>query len=238
MPGFGFGLASHGEAPAAQDIARIKALSPFHLRADFRLAEAGWRDDLARATAQAKAMSLPLECALVVPGQGGPAALAEFAAAWEAAEGEALRWLVFSEAADATTDADLEAAREALGPLDPLAVFARGSKGDFALLNRNRPEAKPGLALAYAMCPQVHLTDNRTLVESLEGQAWTLVTAAKTWPKCKVAVSPITLKRAPFSVALKRGRPAMRPIPTGVPGAARSTRANSPCWGRVGPWAA
>jgi hypothetical protein len=114
-----------------------------------------------------------------------------------------LRWLIFSEGADATTDADLQAARDALGPLDPLAPFARGSKGDFVLLNRNRPEPKAGMALAYGLCPQVHLTDNRTLVESLEGQAWTLITASKTWPRSKISVTPITLKRSPFSVALK-----------------------------------
>jgi hypothetical protein len=119
-------------------------------------------------------------------------------------EGEALRWLVFSDDADATTDAALQAARDILGPLDPLCTFARGSKGDFVLLNRNRPESKPGMALAYGMCPQVHLTDNRTLVESLEGQAWTLITAAKTWPRSKVSATPITLKRSPFTVALKQ----------------------------------
>jgi hypothetical protein len=146
----------------------------------------------------------------------------EFAAAWDAAEGECLRWLIFSEAADATAEGDLQAAREVLGPLDPLAPFARGSKGDFVLLNRNRPDPKPGMALAYGLCPQVHLTDNRTLVESLEGQAWTLITAAKTWPRSKVSVTPITLKRPPFSVALKappepgEGRPAARIWPSKV----------------------
>jgi D-apionolactonase len=203
LPGFGFGLASHGLPMDPADIARIKLLSPFHLRADFRLAQPGWREELARATGQARLLSIPLECALVVPRENGAAALAGFAEAWEAAEGECLRWLVFSEGADATTEADLQAARDALGALDPLAAFARGSKGDFVLLNRNRPEPKPGMALAYAVSPQVHMTDNRTLVESLEGQAWTLITAAKTWPRSKVSVSPITLKRSPFSVALK-----------------------------------
>jgi len=221
VPGFGFGLASHGEPLASADLARIKALSPFHLRADFRLAQAGWRAELDRAVAQARALSIPLECALVLPKDGGKA-LAEFAKAWEAAEGECLRWLIFSEASDATDEEDLQAARDILGSLDPLAAFARGSKGDFVLLNRNRPDPKPGMALAYGLCPQVHLTDNRTLVESLEGQAWTLITAAKTWPRSKVSVTPITLKRSPFSVALKtppepgETRPAARAWPDKV----------------------
>ncbi len=203
VPGFGFGIASHGEPLDARDIPRLKALSPFHLRADFRLSQPGWRDALARAVAQSQALSIPLEAALVLPSEPGQA-LTEFAAAWEAAEGESLRWLVFSEDSDATPEAALQAARDHLGPLDPLATFARGSKGDFVLLNRNRPEAKAGQALAYGMCPQVHLTDNRTLVESLDGQAWTLITASKIWPRSKVSASPVTLKRSPFYTALKK----------------------------------
>lgn len=203
VPGFGFGLPSHGRPMHAEDIARIKALSPFHLRADFRLGQPGFREEIARAAAQAKALDLPLEAALAVPADG-EAAIAEFAAAWEESGAETVRWLVFSENADATTDEAMNAARTHLAPLDPLAAFARGSKGDFVLLNRNRPSPQPGISLAYAMSPQVHLTDNRTLVESLEGQAWTLRTVAATWPRSNAIATPITLKRSPFTMALKK----------------------------------
>ena len=182
---------------------RLKALAPFHLRADLRLSHAGFREELSRAAAQAAALSLPLEVALVLP-ENAEAALAEFVPAWEASGAEAVRWLIFSEQADATTDAALAAARKHLGPLDPLASFARGSKGDFVLLNRNRPAPQPAMSLAYGMCPQVHLTDNRTLVESLEGQAWTAATLAANFPKANAIATPITLKRSPFSLALKK----------------------------------
>jgi hypothetical protein len=203
VPGIGFGMASHGQALDAEDALRLKALAPFHLRADLRLSHPGYREELARAAAQARALSLPLEVALVLP-ENAEAALAEFAPAWEAAGAEAVRWLVFSEQADATTDAALSAARTHLGPLDPLATFARGSKGDFVLLNRNRPAPQPGMSLAYGMCPQVHLTDNRTLVESLEGQTWTAATIAAHFQRASAIATPITLKRSPFSLALKK----------------------------------
>lgn len=203
IPGFGFGLASHGGPLDARDAARLKALSPFHLRADFRLAQAGVQAELERAAAQAQALAIPLEIALVVP-EDGEAALAEFAQAWEATGAEAVRWLVFSETQDATSDETMRMARTHLAPFDPLAAFARGSKGDFVLLNRNRPAPQPGISLAYAMSPQVHLTDNRTLVESLEGQAWTLRTVAATWPRSNAIATPITLKRSPLAMALKR----------------------------------
>lgn len=203
VPGFGFGMASHGRPLDAEDTVRLKALAPFHLRADLRLSHPGYREELARAAAQARALSLPLEVALVLP-ENAEAALAEFAPAWEAAGAEAVRWLIFSEQADATTDAALAAARTHLGPLEPLASFARGSKGDFVLLNRNRPAPQPGMSLAYGMCPQVHLTDNRTLVESLEGQAWTSATIAANFQRASAIATPITLKRSPFYLALKK----------------------------------
>jgi D-apionolactonase len=196
-------MASHGRPLDAEDAARLKALAPFHLRADLRLSHPGFREELARAAAQARALSLPLEVALVLP-ENAEAALDEFVPAWEASGAEAVRWLIFSEQADATTDAAMAAARMRLGPLDPLASFARGSKGDFVLLNRNRPAPQPGMSLAYGMCPQVHLTDNRTLVESLEGQAWTSATIAANFKKANVVATPITLKRSPFSLALKK----------------------------------
>jgi D-apionolactonase len=217
LPGFGFGMASHGQALDAEDALRLKALAPFHLRVDLRLSHPGYRGDLAAAAAQARALSLPLEVALVLP-ENAEAALAEFAPAWEAAGAEAVRWLIFSENADATTDAAMAAARTRLGPFDPVASFARGSKGDFVLLNRNRPAPQPGISLVYGMCPQVHLTDNRTLVESLEGQAWTVATIAAHYPRANAIASPITLKRSPFSLALKK------------PAAADSAAQAEPAW--------
>jgi D-apionolactonase len=203
VPAIGFGLPSHGYSMDPEDARRLKELAPFHLRADFRLSQPGFREELARAAGEAKALSLPLEAALILPAEGR-AELEEFARLWEDCGAEAVRWLIFSESADATTDVDMAAARELLGPLDPLATFARGSKGDFVLLNRNRPASHPGMSLAYAMCPQVHLTDNRTLVESLEGQAYAGLTVAATWQRSNAIATPITLKRSPLTVSLKK----------------------------------
>jgi D-apionolactonase len=216
IPGIGFGLPSHGLPLDSRDADRLKTLSPFHLRADFRLAQPGWYGELQGAASQAAALSLPLEVALVLP-ENPDAALAEFSAAWEAAGAEAVRWLIFADQADAPSEEMVQAARTQLAGLDPLATFARGSKGDFVLLNRNRPGPQPGISLAYGISPQVHLTDNRTLVESLEGQAWGLRTVAAVWPRSNAIATPITLKRSPFAIALK-GPPSSGP---GSPAAAK-----------------
>src|SRR5438445_220229 len=89
VPGFGLGLASHGRPLGPKDEERLKALSLFHLRADFRLAQPGFKDALLNAAAQAQALSLPLEVALVLP-EDAETALAEFAEAWEESGAEAV----------------------------------------------------------------------------------------------------------------------------------------------------
>jgi D-apionolactonase len=112
-----------------------------------------------------------------------------------------------------------------LAPLANAATFVMGSRDDFVLLNRNPPKNianqnaisdpasnnAPGFdhslnpELCFAMTPQVHLFDNRTLIESLEGQAWILKTAGENWPQSKVNVTPITLKRTPLAMSIKKG---------------------------------
>ena len=211
LPDLGFGTASHGRVPGPADSARLKALAPCHLRATFRLSHPSYVEDLGRAVAEANALGLPLEAALIVPegGHEGDEALAGFARLWKESGAVAVRWLVFSESKDAASGEMLDAARRHLAdsPVGTEAGFVVGSKSDFVLLNRNRPEigsaTPPDLGLAYAMTPQVHLFDNRTMAESLQGQEWTLRTAAALWPGRKISITPITIKRAPLVTALK-----------------------------------
>jgi hypothetical protein len=57
------------------------------------------------------------------------------------------------------------------------------------------------------MCPQVHAFDNRNLVESLEGQEWTLKSARALWPERPLAISTLSIKRTPFAASLKLSGP-------------------------------
>lgn len=204
LPVWGFGTASHGRPPSPRDIARIKVLAPAHLRTSFRLSHPSYQGEIARSVSEARLLGVPLEVALLIPDDRADDVLVDFATAWLASRGTVLRWLVFSETKDSVPPATLDAARRLLIHLAPEAEFSIGSKSDFVLLNRNRPESVLGFDLAYAMTPQVHLPDNRTMVESLQGQEWTLRLVASQWPNKKAHVTPITLKRSPLAMALKK----------------------------------
>jgi hypothetical protein len=208
LPAWGFGCPSHGLEAGPRDRERLRALAPSHLRVNLRLSASGYATALAAAAREAEALGIPLEAAVVV-GEDVEASLSALAGAWTRSGAQAIRWLMFSDKSDKLPEADLNAARKVLQPLSPEAEFAAGSKSDFVLLNRGYAEGgfPGGTALAYAMTPQVHLFDNRNLVESLQGQEWTLRTAKAKWPGPPVAVSPVTLKRSPFAAGLKKPAP-------------------------------
>jgi hypothetical protein len=210
LPALGLGLASHGRSLSAKDVERLRALKPAHLRADFRLGDPGLEEQVARASAEAAALGVPLEAAVVVA-EDVEGSLAAFADAWSRSGGEVIRWLVFHRKSDSTPAAVFEAAHRRLRGLRPGAAFHLGSKNDFVLLNRGRPDlsAEPAASagLVYAMCPQVHAFDNRNLVESLEGQEWTLESARALWPDRPLAISTLSIKRTPFAASLKLGGP-------------------------------
>jgi hypothetical protein len=212
LPAWGFGLPSHGLASGPVDRKRLQALAPAHLRVNLRLSQPGHEALLAFAAGESMALGAPLEAAVVVAA-GFATQLAALAEAWRGSGARPGRWLIFSENAGATPEEILAAALEHLGPLNPGAAFAMGSDSDFVLVNRgfDGRVLPTGAAPVYAMTPQVHLQDNRTLVESLEGQEWTLRTACSKWPGPAPVVSPVTLKRSPFALALKR--PAGSPDP-------------------------
>ncbi len=203
LPTWGFGSASHKILPGVIDITRIQALAPTHLRANYWLTHPSCPDTIIRSTHEAKLLNIPLEVALLIPEQGMEDALANFAEAFGRMGSPVLRWLILSNERRTTPIVFLSAARKYLQALAPAARFTIGSNEDFVLLNRNRPDPDGSVDLAFAVSPQVHLNDNRTLVEALEGQASILRSFASLWPNKKSIVTAITLKRSPLSASLK-----------------------------------
>lgn len=208
LPAIGLGLASHGRPLGPKDIERIRALKPSHLRANFRLAEAGLGEFLDRAASEAESLGTALEAALVV-GEDVEGTLAAFAAEVLRRKPPVSHWLIFHQKSDSTPPSVLEASRRHLEPVLPGKGYAIGSKNDFVLLNRGRPALPDGddAFAVFAMCPQVHAFDNRNIVEALEGQSWTLRTAREATHGRLLFISTVSLKRTPFAASLKLSGP-------------------------------
>ncbi|MBE0699904.1 MAG: hypothetical protein IH586_23510, partial [Anaerolineaceae bacterium] len=93
----------------------------------------------------------------------------------------------------------IDLARARLADRLPAAVFVGGSNGNFAEFNRNRPEIEKMDGVCYTINPQIHSFDERSLIENIEAQKDTLLTARSFCGKLPVSISSVTLK-PPFNV--------------------------------------
>jgi hypothetical protein len=84
--------------------------------------------------------------------------------------------------------------RSRIAPRLPGVPIGGGTNLNFAELNRSRPNPAELDAVAYSINPQVHANDERSLVENLEAQCDTVVTARAFCGELPLIVSPVTLK--------------------------------------------
>ncbi len=215
IPQWGFGLPSHGIASQKSDREKILRLNPKHLRANIRFSQSNWKADFLHALSEAQAYSLPLEISLLLTkndlaGLNDSAilpALSDLKSLFQSQSVSIIRWLIFSESDDSIPLEKCTQIKKQIQALDidSKASFALGSKSDFVLLNRNRIELSKdsNWEIATSVSPQVHLTDNRTMTEGLQGFEGILKTNQALWPNQNLNMTSISMKRSPLIMALK-----------------------------------
>ena len=193
LPRLGLGVASHGRPLSERAVERLRALNLAHLRVELDLADAAYPASLGRAAAQARALTVPLEVALVLAGalQGELAALAGIVAELRP---PVWAWLLFAAGQQVASADQVRLARRLLAPLAAGALFGAGSGADYVLLNRSHPPLDELDVVCYGLNPQVHAFDNASLVETLAIQALTLKNARAFCGAVPLAVTPVTLK--------------------------------------------
>ena len=193
LPRIGLGVASHGIPLSPQAQSRLSLLRLDHLRVSLDLSDGGFEARLKAATAQAKQIGAALHVAVTLRA-GAEEALPRLAEQVRAATPAIGAWLVYDGQQASTSAALFQAVRSVLHPVTPNAAFAMGTDANFAELNRGRPPAGLADGVCYSINPQVHAFDDDSLVETLEAQRDTVVSARRFAGRSKVAVSPVTLK--------------------------------------------
>src|SRR5690606_38917953 len=122
-----------------------------------------WQQRLRDAIADANEIGAALELALHLSSEK-TAALE--AVRHELAGAEVARYILYDDGLPATSADTVELARKILRGL-----VGGGSDANFAELNRNRAVAAAADFVAFSLNPQVHGTDELTIVENLGGQA-------------------------------------------------------------------
>jgi hypothetical protein len=192
LPQIGLGVASHEDALSSHDAEMLGRLRLDHLRADLHLAKDGDGWQLARAERECSMLNCGLELALFVT-DDADRQLHSLASRFPLAV-PISRVLVFHETEPTTAAKWVAIARRALLPRIPDVPICGGTNLNFAEINRFRPEISELDGVAYSINPQVHSFDERSLVENLEGQRDTVISAQAFCGKQSIIVSPITLK--------------------------------------------
>ena len=195
-PRLGVGSASWlGRALKPLEASRLRAISLDHLRVDVRMSAPDRFVRLGRALRDAEAIGADLELALFVADE----TIDQLAELVPRLAGHPLaRILVLHEPTAGTRSTPVgwvARVREELGSAAASVSFATGTDGDFAELNRDRPDPSDADALAYAMNPQVHAFDEASLVQTLATQATTIATARSFARGRSIVASPVTLRQ-------------------------------------------
>ncbi len=197
LPRLGLGVASHGQPLTALEINRLKALHLDHLRVDLTLSEPGFVEKLNRAAAQAEALGVSLEAALLIGDQPNDG-LALLKEAVKTRMPPVKTWLVYPLkeifAGGSPTRQALEAALPYLIGLIPGALIGAGTNTDFIFMQRTPPPLDLIELVTFAINPQVHAFDNASIIETLEAQETAVSTARRLAGGKPVIVSPLTLK--------------------------------------------
>lgn len=201
LPKIGFGMAGHGQNLNEQEIELLSRLQPDHIRAEIHFKDPAWPASLDRAVTTVRQLNSALELVLFLTDIGAGEALETLKQ--RLIEAPVARVIVFheAEAAVGTTSSHwIRLVREHLSGALPGASFVGGTNGNFAELNRQRPDISVMDGVAYTINPQVHMSDERSLLEAIEGQQDTVTTARSFCGALPICISAVTLK-PPFNQA-------------------------------------
>jgi hypothetical protein len=206
IPPIGLGVASTGQSLSEREIERLKVLRLRHLRVDLRLANPSYAAQLKQAVAEAGALGVPLEVALILS-EKVEDELERFKRVLLEVNPPVATWLVYpakerflggSPTAEVVTAARKHLASERYDSSQnsgrAVGRLAAGTNTDFIFMQRTMPPLSLLDAVAFSINPQVHAFDNASLAETLATQATAVTSARRLAGPLPVLVSPITLK--------------------------------------------
>lgn len=207
----GIGLVA-GATPVAAEEPRLRALGLEHVRVDLRLPERA-PGQLALAATAAQAAGAALAVALHLNDADELDAYADLLAPHAAA---IARLLVLDATAETSPGPLVAAARARLAAALPHPRFAGGTDLWFAQLNRGRPDRRAMDGVAWSITPQVHGSDELTIVETLSAQADQVASARAFAPGLDLLVGPVTLRPRYNPAAADARAQALDPPPASI----------------------
>ena len=192
LPQLGFDVPAG--TPVLGDVAiqRLRLLQPAHLRCELRLS-GDYTAALKQAAEIAEQLSARLDLA-VYYSAAPQRQLAELFELVRQLRPAIARWTIFPEIGWATTPQLAELVARALRDYDSQIPVGGGTPANFLELNRNRPPVEFLDFVTWSQNPQVHATDDASIVETLAAHGALVESARQFTGDLPLVVGPITLK--------------------------------------------
>jgi D-apionolactonase len=174
---------------------RILSNIPFdHYRVDLFLFRSDWKEEADKAAKEAAGLNYKIELVLFFD-EHSSSQLDDFIKWFTDLKPEISVITIFQRTEAATSGSLLETIAPALKRVLPSVRIGCGTNANYAQVNRNVPESENADYLCYSVHPQEHASDNTTLVENLQGQAYTVESAFQFANGKGIWVSPVNLQR-------------------------------------------
>jgi D-apionolactonase len=194
LPEIGIGASSGLQPLTLREASIIRNIKFSHLRAELHLFDARYEKQYARFTDESKNTGLPLELCLVF-GVNPDAEFGNFVRIFRNQPVILKRFLVLSQQDKTTPDNLISTIIPALRVAFPGIPAGAGTNCNFAELNRKVPSLQEIDFITFAIHPQEHANDNRSLIENMAAQQYAVLSARKLVAFKPVFISPVTLQR-------------------------------------------
>ncbi|HYB03634.1 MAG TPA: hypothetical protein VED17_04180 [Nitrososphaerales archaeon] len=194
IPRIGLGASSVVTSLNQREIDLLKNKGFAHLRADVHLDSGDWQDQLHALTAQVRQLDVSLELAVFIRTEHDEKDLSFLKEELEILRSPIASILVFNVGEFATKKDAVEICRRLFANYYSHPKIGGGTDRNYFDLAYTREAYSPEDLVSYAVNPQVHAFDVSSLIETLEGQSWTVSSVHKIYKDNLVGISPITLK--------------------------------------------
>lgn len=192
LPKVGACLPPDNSSLTKEATAHLTHLNLDHVAVEITPSQSGWVSKFSQQCETAYALNLPLTVALHLP-QHANDYLEQFILLIQQNRLNIKTIIFLSEQNPVTSQHHI---KEILGLRDklPEVKLGAGTGGDYKEVNRNRFDASGLDFVSYSANPQVHATDDRTLIENIEGLRETGKSAALLYPHQSIHICPIMLQ--------------------------------------------
>jgi hypothetical protein len=194
IPRIGIGKSTRREPLSENEIKILRSLPFDHYRVDLYLFIHEWRVIADTAVNEGLRLDYPVEFALFFD-DDAINQVNEFIDWLSEKRPEIALISLFHKIHQVTPDLLTNTIAPLLKNAFPGIILAVGTNGNFAQVNRNRPDSVHNDLIAYSIQPQEHASDNITLTENLQAQHYTVVSTRKFAKGKGIWISPVNIQR-------------------------------------------